>query len=446
MKANLFNRSYIGFVVLTLLAILLSSCGSPAAEVSVRLKWTHQTQFAGIYMADKEGYYADENLKVTIEPVDFDQMLSIDKVIEGKNTFGIGAADEVIVARANGAPVKAIAVIYRISPQVYMSIGDIKVSKPEDLIGKRVGIGQGSGLWTFNAMINKAGIDRNLITVEDPKTFDTLECAQRYDVCNAYSTDSIVKADMQGIANSAIWPGDSILRAQSGGQDLIAISSIFRKSPLMIMTLSNSGITSPQDLTGKTVGVVSTGLDTTWDIQFIAMLKKTGIDPNGIKFVPNEEFHGAADLHTGRMDASSGTFSTNELVQAKIDGEDVVSIYYGDYGVEFYNNVIFTKAQLTADNPKLVQRFIRATLQGYQYAIEHSKEAAALTIKYDETLDVAFQQATIEAQIPLIDTGDARPGWMDDHIWVNTQTILLDQGYITSPVDLSKAYTNEFIK
>ena len=255
-----------------------------------------------------------------------------------------------------------------------------------------------------------------------------------------------VAAVVADTAQLGVTSGDSILRAQSGGQDLIAISSIFRKSPLMIMTLSNSGITTPQDLTGKNVGVVSTGLDTTWDIQFIAMLKKTGVDPSGVKFVPNEEFHGAADLHTGRMDASSGTFSTNELVQAKIDSEDVVSIYYGDYGVEFYNNVIFTKAQLVADNPKLVQRFIRATLQGYQYAIEHSKEAAALTIKYDENLDVAFQQATIEAQIPLIDTGDALPGWMDDHIWVNTQTILLDQGYITAPMDLSKVYTNDFIK
>ena len=337
MRFKIFSRTHAIFIVFILPALFAASCGKkevattiPQDKVTVQLSWFHSAEFIGFYVADQLGYYANENLDVTL--------------------------------LAGGPEIDPVAAVVADTAQI------------------------------------------------------------------------------------GVTSGDSILRAQSGGQDLIAISSIFRKSPLMIMTLSNSGITSPQDLTGKTVGVVSTGLDTTWDIQFIAMLKKTGIDPNGIKFVPNEEFHGAADLHTGRMDASSGTFSTNELVQAKIDGEDVVSIYYGDYGVEFYNNVIFTKAQLTADNPKLVQRFIRATLQGYQYAIEHSKEAAALTIKYDETLDVAFQQATIEAQIPLIDTGDARPGWMDDHIWVNTQTILLDQGYIISPVDLSKAYTNEFIK
>lgn len=264
-------------------------------------------------------------------------------------------------------------------------------------------------------------------------------------VAGGPETDPIASV-FEGTSQFGVTPGDSIIRAQSAGQEPVAISSIFRKSPLIVMALANSGISTPQDLAGKTVGVVSPGLDTTWDIQFIAMLKKVGVDPASITFVPNEEFYSAADLHTDRMDATSGTFSTNELVQAKIDGEDVVPIYYGDYGVEFYNNLIFTDAKLISSDPELVQRFIRATLKGYQYAVEHPQEVAAFTLKYDESLDVAFQQATIEAQIPLLDTGDAQIGWMEEDIWNNTQAILLDQGYITSPIDLTKAYTNDFIK
>lgn len=334
MKTKLFERSYASFVVLILLALLISGCGgkasAPKDKVTVQLSWFHSAEFIGFYVADQLGYYAEENLDVTtvIGGPDVNPAAS---VVEGGSQFGITS-------------------------------------------------------------------------------------------------------------------GDYIIRAQSAGQDLIAISSIFRKSSLVVMALTTSGITTPQDLAGKTVGVISPGLDTTWDIQFIAMLKKLGIDPNSMTFVPNEKYHGAGDLLSGRMDASSSNFSTNEPIQAKIDGEDIVSIYYRDYGVEFYNNIIFTKAQLVSDNPDLVQRFIRATLRGYQYAIEHPKEAAAFTIKYDANLDVAFQQATIEAQIPLIDTGDAPLGWMDEDIWTNTQAILLDQGYITSTVDLTKVYTNKFIK
>jgi NitT/TauT family transport system substrate-binding protein len=326
MKKKIITRSYTSFVVLMLFAILISSCGSPkieAAEVSVRLKWTHQTQFAGIYMADKEGYYSDENLKVTIEAVDFDQMLSVDKVVEGKNTFGIGAADEVIVARSNGAPVRAIAVVYRISPQVYMSIGDIKVSKPQDLIGKSVGIGQGSGLWTFNSMISKAGIDPSQITVTDPKTFDTLECAQRFDVCNAYSTDSIVKANMQGIENSAIWPGD--------------------------------------------------------------------------------------------------------------------------YGVPFYADVIFTTDDFIAKNPDVVERFLRASMRGWQSAIENPEKAVDATLAFDTQLEREFQLQSLRATIPLVDTGTLPIGVMEPEMWQQMYNILLEQKVITTPFDVSTVYTSEFM-
>ncbi len=316
-------------ILILIMALSLSACGTKD-KVTVQLSWFHSAEFIGFYVADQLGYYADQNLDVTL----------------------IGGGPEI-----------------------------------------------------------------------DPASTVTA-----------------------GTSQFGVTSGDSIIRAQYADQDLIAVSSIFRKSPLIIMALTDAKITAPKDLAGKTIGVISTGLDTTWDIQLIAMLKKTGVDPAGIKFVPNEEFYGAADLHTGRMDASSGTFSTNELVQAKIDNELVTPIYYSEYGVEFYNNVIFTSTQLSTDNPGLVQRFIQATLQGYQFAIENPKEAAALTVQYDENLDVSFQQATIEAQIPLIDTGDAPIGWMDENVWANSQTILLDQGYITSPVDLTKVYTNSFIK
>jgi NitT/TauT family transport system substrate-binding protein len=330
MKTNLFNRSYISFVILVLFAMLVSSCSStqatPAADVSVRLKWTPQTQFAGIYMADKEGYYGDENLKVTIEPVDFEQMLSVDKVAEGKNTFGVGAADEVIVARANGIPVRAIAVIFRISPQIYMSIGDTKVTKPEDLIGKRVGIGQGSGRWTFDAMIKKAGIDPSQITVEDPKTFDTLGgCLQelKFDVCNAYSTDAIVRADMQKMESSAIWPGD--------------------------------------------------------------------------------------------------------------------------YGVPFYADVIFTTDDFIAKNPDVVERFLRATIRGWQTAIENPEKATDATLSFAPDLDRDFQLLSLKATIPLVDTGNLPIGVMEPEMWQQMYDILLEQGVITTPLDVADIYTSEFM-
>ena len=249
-----------------------------------------------------------------------------------------------------------------------------------------------------------------------------------------------------GEAHFGVVAGDSVIRAQENGKEIVALAAIFRKSPLVVMAMADSGIQKPEDLQGKTVGVISPTLDTTWDIQFMAMLNTLEIDPDTMTFVPNEFYHGADDLLSGKMEASSGNFSTNEPLQAEIDGDDLNLIYYSDYGIEFYNNLIVSLGTLVQENPDLVERFIEATLKGYQYAIEHPEEAVNETVKYDEGLDSSFQQAMMEAQIPLIDTGDAPIGSMDQAVWENTQQILLYQNIIETSVNVDTIYTNEFIE
>lgn len=264
-------------------------------------------------------------------------------------------------------------------------------------------------------------------------------------VAGGPETDPVAEV-FSGNAEFGLSAGDGIIRSQTGDQNVVALATIFRQSPLVVMALADSGIQQPKDLVGKTVGVISTDLNTTWDIQFMAMLNKLEIDPDSMTFVANELYHGADDLLSGRMDASSGNFSTNEPVQAEMDGYDLNLIYYSDYGIEFYNNLIFADRALIEENPDLVQRFLRATLKGYQYAIENPQDAAEQTLKYDENLALDFQTASMEAQIPLIDTGDAPIGYMDEAVWENSQEILLNQDVIDDPVDLNAVYTNEFVE
>jgi ABC-type nitrate/sulfonate/bicarbonate transport system substrate-binding protein len=121
-------------------------------------------------------------------------------------------------------------------------------------------------------------------------------------------------------------------------------------------------------------------------------------------------------------------------------------MFYSDYGVVIYANPIFAAGQLVREQPELAERFVRATLKGYQYAIEHPEEAGELSLKYDDTLQVAFQTATMEAQIPLIDTGDVPIGWMDESVWQTTLDVLLEQDVIASSPNLDTVYTNQFVE
>jgi NitT/TauT family transport system substrate-binding protein len=251
---------------------------------------------------------------------------------------------------------------------------------------------------------------------------------------------------VEGDAQFAVATGDAVVRARADGEEVKAVAAIYRRSPLMVMSMAGSGIQQPADLEGKTVGVISSDLHTSYDIQFIAMLNQTGVELDSMELVPLEEYYGARDLLSGRMEAASGIFSTNERAQAELEGHEVNSIFYSDYGVYVYANPIITTDALIAENPELVQRFVDATMRGYQFTLENPEEAVAITLDYDESLDLEVQAATHQAQIPLIDTGTATLGVMEERVWTSTQDILLNQGIIQEPQDVSDVYTNEFVE
>lgn len=248
-----------------------------------------------------------------------------------------------------------------------------------------------------------------------------------------------------GNAQFGIGQGDSLITSRANGQDFVAVAAIFRNNPLVITSLKKDNIQKPEDLVGKTVGTYSLDLENYSDLLFLAFMSRTGLDKESMKYALIEDFFGANEIKSGKMDAMSGMFATDQEVMTKNAGDEINMMYYKDYGVEVYINSIFVTEAFKNSSPDLITRFLRATFKGYQYALENPEEVATFAVKYDETLDLTYQQEVMKAQIPFIDTGNAPIGSMDQNVWENTQDILLEFGLLSAPVDLSTVYTNEFI-
>jgi NitT/TauT family transport system substrate-binding protein len=328
MCENRKHQMIAGVLLLALLTSgLLAACKTPVPEpdkVSVRLKWLHMVQFAGHYVAQQEGYYADANLEVTLESVDFEQQVAIDKVLAGENDFGIAAAEELVIARSEGKTVRALAVIFRISANVLLVTPESGIKSPHDFIGQKVALSPGGPQIIYAAMMDRLGLDRSQVEEVPVTTWDLWECWEAAPVCPNYATN-----------------GPVILR---------------------------------------------------------------------------------------------------------LAGEDFVLIWPGDYGVSWYGDILFTSEQMMAEQPEVVERFVQATLRGWQQAVEQPDLAVEATLAYDEQLDEAFQSEAMLAAVPLVDTGGAPIGWMDAAVWQGIHDTLLDQGIISSPVDLDLVYTNEFME
>lgn len=155
------HRVHLWAMVLFCFAMGVSACASVSDSreldpVTVQLSWIHQAEFAGFYAAEQLGYYAEEGLDVSLieggPEVNF-----MDPVIHGAAHFGVAQPADLILARAEGRPVRSIAVLYRRSPIVFFSLADSGITRPQEFRGQTIRSTSNTD-WTLRALMNKVGI------------------------------------------------------------------------------------------------------------------------------------------------------------------------------------------------------------------------------------------------------------------------------------------------
>ncbi|MDI3339141.1 MAG: ABC transporter substrate-binding protein [Sphaerobacter sp.] len=143
----------LALVSLLLLPLVAASCGTERAaeggKVTVALDWYPNANHAGLYLAKERGYFRQAGLDVTLyTPANPDDVLQL--VGTGKDTFGISYEADVLLARAQGIPVRAIAAIVQHPLNSLMALQSSGITRPKDLEGKKVG---GTGLPGEEAML-----------------------------------------------------------------------------------------------------------------------------------------------------------------------------------------------------------------------------------------------------------------------------------------------------
>jgi len=228
-----------------------------------------------------------------------------------------------------------------------------------------------------------------------------------------------------------------IIAKRAEGVAIKAIAVILRRDPTVYFTLKGSGIRRPTDFVGRKVIVFPN------DFALPAMLSKRDLRMDQLVAVP-PSFE-MEPFFTGDVDVWTG-YLTNQVLTARQKGHKLNLIFPDDYGIHTYSDVIITSDRMIKENPDQVERFLRATLQGWKWAIENPKEAGVLALKYDPKKDAKRQIAEMEASVPLIHTGEDNIGWMKKEIWQGMHDLLLNQDIIVKSVDMGNVYTMEFLK
>lgn len=136
-----------------------------------------------------------------------------------------------------------------------------------------------------------------------------------------------------------------------------------------------------------------------------------------------------------------------DAVSAKLKDFDLNFIPIRDFDerLDYYTPLIITNEALIKDNPELVKKFMKATTEGYQFAIDNPEDAAKILVKNAPEID---EELAIESQKFLASKykDDAkRWGEMKEEVWNNYTAFLKEYKLIEKDMKAEDAYTNEFL-
>ncbi|PLY09780.1 MAG: diguanylate cyclase [Arcobacter sp.] len=168
-----------------------------------------------------------------------------------------------------------------------------------------------------------------------------------------------------GIADSVL------LLYKAKNEPVVIISPIFQHSPSVLLFTKSSGINSVYDLTGKNIIFYKNDTD---GFSLLSMLKKFDVRPNLIRKRSKDDY---LKLVNNEVD-SMAAYLTNEPFYLKEKNIETTVIDPMNYGFDLYGDMLFTNKDEAVNHPKRVEKFKKATLKGWEYALNNKEEIIKL--------------------------------------------------------------------
>ena len=234
---------------------------------------------------------------------------------------------------------------------------------------------------------------------------------------------------------------DTLLVARGKGAPIVAVAVLHHdKTFPCIASLKESGITTVQDLEGKRIGFFYGHIST--DI-IRALLHQEGInyqevDVGGYNYTP---------LISGQVDAE-WCFITDALVNLRHEGLELNVISPQDYGIVVDGYTIFATEETIRERPEMVEKFLRATLKGVEYALENEEKTIEFLKRRELNLKPELERERFDIIHPAIDTEKSEQyglGYMNREMFEKAYNRMNSEGLIAEQFDVSEAYTTEFL-
>lgn len=235
--------------------------------------------------------------------------------------------------------------------------------------------------------------------------------------------------------------GEQVLLARSQGLPVVYAFAWYEEFPISVVAAKELNVNEPADLRGKTLALP--GLFGANYIGAEALRFSGGLNSSEVKY-DSVGFNQVESFASGQSDVVV-VYAANEPIVLRAQGFDFDELRVADYE-QLTANGIVTSEMTIANEPDLIRRMARAFAKGIADAAADPEEAYQISLKFVENLK--DQDKDVQMQVLLVSIefwGTERIGYSNPQAWENMNDLLARMGLIPDPVDLSKAFTNEFV-
>lgn len=231
-----------------------------------------------------------------------------------------------------------------------------------------------------------------------------------------------------------------VLNGIQSGIPMVTVAAVFQKEPQGMVT--HPDVSGLADLKGKTIYLATSGR-TSW---YPWLKAKYGLsDEQTRPYTFNMQ-----PFFADRNSAQQG-YPGSEPYTAQQAGQKVRFFLFADEGYPPYGNTIVAMQKMVKDKPDVVQRFVKATLEGWKSYLQDPAPGNALIRKDNPKMDdgtLAYGHQVMK-DMKFFDGGDAGKlgaGIMTDARWQKTYELMVASELLKPMPNWKDAYTLQFVK
>lgn len=241
--------------------------------------------------------------------------------------------------------------------------------------------------------------------------------------------------DEIGFADSA-----SVASAISEGVPVKIVCPIYAVNAFGAIALEESGIETLKDLEGKKVGI-TTG-DGPSNL-FTAAAEASGVDVSKVNLVAMDANSKETGLMNGDVDAILAGCDS-DAVLLECNGYPVNAMRYSEYGAATVGLSLLANPDYIAEHPDVIEKFISATLKGWDECRTNSDEAVDIFLKHYPTANREVVKGSLTVALESLFDDDATTlAGLTAEDWEDCRELLVNYLGVDESVQATDLYTFE---